>query len=406
MTANTDGPFPEEGNDGLPLTALSREFYTSPEWFQRDIERVFRRRWLFACHVSEVPNPGDYKTLEIGADSIIVARDQRGKVNAFHNVCRHRGTRLCQPGSGKTKTFVCPFHAWAYNLDGTLRGAPHMQGLDKGLYGAKPVWCEVWNGMIFINLLQERPKPVSEYLGTVKLAGYQLEHAKVIEARDYRIKANWKINGETYQECYHCAGIHRDSLAKILIPMTAHDAFENTFSEPAHGHNGDGEGAHASHQHGSREFLMYSPDLRKGLLAPGLQTQSWNGQLMSKRLLGEGTAPQPPSLTQWFPNWSVGAFPDTAFIIDWLPLSATETLWRTRWLVHEDAVEGVDYQVEEVIRLADMFNREDKEVVELQQLGVSSSGYVPGPLQRPLEEEMRKYIGAYISLVKDSLVKG
>jgi len=395
MTIHTDSQFPETGSDGLPLTALAREFYTSAEWFQRDLERIFRRRWLFVCHVSEVPNPGDYTTLEIGDDSIIVARDQHGKVNAFHNVCRHRGTRLCQPGRGKTKAFVCPFHAWTYNLDGTLRGAPHMQGLDKAHHGAKPVWCEIWNGMIFINLLKETPKPVAEYLQTVKLSGYQLDRTKVIEARDYLIKANWKINGETYQECYHCAGVHRDSLAKILIPMTAHDAFENSFNEVAHEQN--------RHRHDSREFLMYSPDLRKGLLAPGLETESWNGQLMSKRLLGDGTAPQPPSLTQWFPNWSVGAFPDTAFIIDWLPISPTETRWRTRWLVHEDAIEDVDYRVEEIVRLADMFNREDKEVVELQQAGVNSSGYVPGPLHRPLEDEMRKYFGAYISLVKQRL---
>jgi Rieske 2Fe-2S family protein len=380
--------FPELGNDGLPLTALAREFYTSPEWFQRDMERVFRRRWLFACHVSEIPNPGDYTTLEIGGDSIIVARDQGRKVNAFHNVCRHRGSRLCRPGRGNIKAIVCPFHAWTYNLDGTLRAAPNMAALDRDRYGTKRVWSEVWNGMVFINLLNETPRPVAEYLENVRLSGYQLERAKVIEVRDYLINANWKINGETYQECYHCAGVHRNSLAKILLPMSAHEAFENTFHE-AGGHDQD-----------NADFLMYSPDLRKGLLLPGLQTQSWNGELMSKRLLGEGCTPQPPCLVQWFPSWSIGAFPDTAFIIDWIPISAGETLWRTRWLVHEDAVEGVDYNLEDVVRLADMFNREDKVVVEQQQAGVNSTGYVPGPLHRPLEDEVRKYIAAYISLVK------
>jgi Rieske 2Fe-2S family protein len=385
--------FPQVGSDGLPLTALPREFYTSPEWFQRDLERIFRRRWLFVCHVSEIPKPGDYTTLEIGDDSIVVARDQQSRVHAFYNVCRHRGTRLCPPGPGKAKAFVCPFHAWTYNLDGTLRGAPHMSGLDKSRYGAIPVWCETWHGMIFINMLKETPVAVAESLKAVNLTGYQLDHAKVIEARDYHIKANWKINGETYQECYHCWGVHKDSLAKILIPMTAHDAFDTQPVEPAHG---DGP-----QQRRARDFLMYSSDLRKGLLKPGLVTQSWSGQHVCKRPLGDGTAHQPPSLTQWFPNWSVGAFPDTGFIIDWLPISPTETLWRTRWLVHEDAVEGVDYDKEEVVRLADMFNREDKVMVELQQQGVNSTGYTPGPLQIPLEEEMRKYIGTYVEHVRD-----
>jgi phenylpropionate dioxygenase-like ring-hydroxylating dioxygenase large terminal subunit len=385
MIDKADSRFPEVGSDGLPLTALSREFYTSPEWFQRDIERVFRRRWLFVCHVSEVPTPGDYLTFEIGEDSIIVARDKGGSVNAFHNVCRHRGTRLCQPGRGNTKAFVCPFHAWTYNLDGTLRGAPHMQGLDKSRYGAKHVWCEVWNGLIFINLMEEAPQPVAAYLRNTDFSGHRLEHTKVIATREFLTRANWKINGETYQECYHCSLVHADTLAKILDGTTVHVAYHSAASE---------EGS-------DREFLEYSSDMRNGSLNPGVQTQTLSGQVVTKRLLGEGPTPQPPKLITWFPNFSLGAFPDFAWVIDWVPISATKTLFRTRWMVHEDAVEGVDYEVERVIEMADRVNREDKIIVERQQQGVNSSAYVAGPYQTVLENEARKYIRQYLTLVKD-----
>jgi phenylpropionate dioxygenase-like ring-hydroxylating dioxygenase large terminal subunit len=385
MINETDDRFPEMGRDGLPLMTLSRPFYTSAHWFQRDIERVFRRRWLFVCHLSEVPNTGDYTTLEFGDDSIIVARDRQGAVNAFHNVCRHRGTRLCQPGRGHANAFVCPFHAWVYNLDGTLRGAPHMRDLDKSRYGAQHVRCEVWNGMVFINLMEDTPKPVAEYLRNTDFSGHQLEHAKVIATREYLTKANWKINGETYQECYHCAVVHGDTLGKILSATTNHTSYHDEAPEAA----------------GDREFLIYSPDLRDGAFAPGVKTETRDGQLITKRLLGDGAEPQPPKLVSWFPSFSLGAFPDFAFIIDWLPISATETLFRTRWLVHEDAVEGVDYEVEKVVEMADQFNKEDKVIVERQQAGVNSSAYVAGPYHRPLEDDTRKYIAHYLALVKD-----
>ena len=385
VPTSASDPFPEMGEDGLPLTPLSRAFYTSDAWFRKDIERVFRRRWLFVCHMSEIPNTGDYTTYEIGEDSIVVARDREGSFNAFHNVCRHRGVRLCDAGRGNANAFVCPFHAWTYNLDGSLRGAPHMPGLDKSAFGAKKVWCEVWNGLIFINLSAERPKTVAEYLSGTDFAGHRLDNAKVIEARDYRTRANWKLNAETYQECYHCAVVHGNSLAKILIATTNHDAYAD---EPAQGSD-------------PGEFLIYSDDLRDGAFAPGVQTETRDGQYVTRRLLGDGPNPQPPKLVSWFPGFSLAAFPDFAFVIDWVPVSATETVFRTRWLVHAEAVEGVDYDRAEVVDLANTFNLEDKVIVERNQAGINSPSYEPGPYQIPLENDTRKFIRHYLELVKD-----
>ncbi|MFL6633425.1 MAG: aromatic ring-hydroxylating oxygenase subunit alpha [Massilia sp.] len=376
--------YPEISADGFPKTALSREFYTSEKWFARDIERVFSRRWIFVCHTSELPNSGDYTTFELGNYSVVVTRGKDSNINSFHNVCRHRGTRLCPPGKGKTNLFVCQFHGWSYTLDGSLRAAPHMPDIKKECFGAKPVWNEVWNGMVFINLLDEKPKPVAEYLRDADFAGHRLDNARVIASKEYMTKANWKINGETFQECYHCSIVHRDSLGKILTPLTLHDAYDNVGVE-----TGD-----------EKEFMIFSDDLLKGQFAPGVKSETIDGELVSKKLLGDDPNGQSAKLLSWFPNFSVGAWPDFAVLIDWIPVSAQETLFRTRWLVHADAVEGPDYDIEKVVHLMDMTNREDKKIVELQQAGVNSPVYVPGPYHQPLENDARKYIAQYLAMVQ------
>jgi phenylpropionate dioxygenase-like ring-hydroxylating dioxygenase large terminal subunit len=367
---------------GLPAQALSREYYTSPEWFRMDLDRIYARHWLFVCHISEVPNSGDYHTYELGEDSVIVARDRKGGINAFYNICRHRGTRICDAGQGNAKLFVCPFHNWAYNLDGSLRGAPYMSGLDKTQYGAKPVRSEVWNGLIFINLADDAAsRPVADVMSCADISGHCLDRAKVIAAKDYAIKANWKINAETFQECYHCTPIHSESLAKIQVDdREYYKAYEDQGQQ--------------SEDDGGEEFLIYSSDMRQGAFAPGVETETLDGKLASKKLLGDTR--QPPRLISWFPNFSVGAFPDYAFVIDWIPVSALETKFRTRWLVHQDAVEGTDYEVAKIIEMAEKFNSEDKRIVERQQQGVNSRGYQPGPYNVPLETDTRKWMAQYL----------
>lgn len=382
MNIEADFNFPEVGDDGLPLTSLPQDFYISEKWFERDIARVFRQRWLFVCHISEIPNSGDFTTFELAKDSIVIARDRRNEINAFHNVCRHRGTRLCETGKGHAKLFVCPFHNWTYNLDGTLRGAPHMPDLEKDLHAAKPVWCEVWNGMVFINLVEEKPKSVADYFASADFSGHQLANAKVVASKNYPTAANWKLSAETYQECYHCAVVHPQSLGRLLQPLTNYVAYEEVGADS------------------DDTFLSYSADMREGAFVPGVETQSWDGKFVSKVMLGDGKTVQPPKLLAWFPNFSIAAFADVAFIIDWIPVSATETIFRTRWLVHQDAVEGVDYNLEDVMKMADTFNKEDKVIVEKQHLGVCSSAYVPGPYQIPLEDDLRRFLRQYLNLVR------
>ena len=106
--------------------SLPQAFYVDEEIFRADLEAVFETDWLFACNVCEIKRPGDYLTLEIGANSVVVLRDREGEVRAFHNTCRHRGSRICNAESGHVNRLVCPYHQWVYELDGRLRHARQM----------------------------------------------------------------------------------------------------------------------------------------------------------------------------------------------------------------------------------------------------------------------------------------
>jgi Rieske 2Fe-2S family protein len=112
---------PHSASKDAPTMSLAQEYFTSPEIHQRDLDRVFKRRWLFAGHASQILKAGDFFTYELDKDSVLIVRDKDARINAFHNVCRHRGSRICTEQSGNTKAFLCPYHNWVYGLDGRCR---------------------------------------------------------------------------------------------------------------------------------------------------------------------------------------------------------------------------------------------------------------------------------------------
>ncbi|GAA4013561.1 aromatic ring-hydroxylating dioxygenase subunit alpha [Streptomyces plumbiresistens] len=377
-------PFSRQ-DDSLPTTPLTREMYTSPEWHQRDLERVFMRRWLFAGHASQISRPGEFFTFELGDDSVIVSRTSSGELSAFHNVCRHRGTRLCEERSGQAKNFRCPFHGWSYGLDGSLKLAPKMPAeFDKKQFPLKRVWLEEWEGLIFLNLSPEQPtRSVAESLATIDLSAYQLPRTKVIADVVYEIESNWKIAGETFQECYHCAITHPE-LCRIIEPMTDLEEWEEAGTADASG---------------EADYLIWTPDIGPGMRA-GARTFSHDGQFVSKRLLGSGETEPPCAALSWFPHLGFFVQPDYAVTTSWLPASPTTSLFRSTWVVHEDAVEGVDYDVDNVIHLIDVTNEEDKELCRLVQLGVNSSGFDnSAPYQPQLEAPVRGFLRSYLDHV-------
>ena len=173
-----------------PGHSLLQQFYGDDRVYHVDLERIWRRGWLFAGHSCEISKPGQYFTLEVDADSILVIRDENLRVQALHNVCRHRGSLICEDSCGNAKKLVCPYHRWTYDLDGELLHAPGMQeDLDKSQLGLHPVHIRETEGLIFISLASEPPDFDAADEVLADLAKPQgLARAKIAKAVDYLVK--------------------------------------------------------------------------------------------------------------------------------------------------------------------------------------------------------------------------
>ena len=193
-----------------PGYALEQAFYTNSEIFQEDLERIFYREWLFFTPACELPKPGCYVTHQVGAYGVIVVRDTRGEIRAFHNSCRHRGSILCAASKGNSPKLVCPYHQWTYELDGRLLWAREMgDDFDPKQHGLKPVHCRELDGLIYICLADQAPdfdafaKTAHPYLEVHDLANAKVAHETTIVE-----EGNWKLVWENNRECYHCGGNH------------------------------------------------------------------------------------------------------------------------------------------------------------------------------------------------------
>ena len=193
---------------------LPANWYTDPAIFALEQQRIFRRSWQYVSLTEQVAQPGDFFTARMGEAPTVVVRDSEGQLRAFANVCRHRGSELVLDACGNRKTLQCHYHAWTYNLNGSLRAAPGMKdepGFDPSAYPLRPLRLETWGPFIFVNL-DARAKPLSHNLGElpalVDATGLRLAGIHRRVRRTYEIAANWKVVMDNYLECYHCPVAH------------------------------------------------------------------------------------------------------------------------------------------------------------------------------------------------------
>ena len=183
--------------------------YDNAELTSLEIEQVFLRNWLFVGHVAELPNSGDYQCFSMGDERAVVVRDGEGEIRAFYNLCRHRASRVVAEESGHCgKSFICPFHGWSYNLDGSLRNIPRADtfpDLDRSQYGLKPLDCEVWHGLIFVRFGGDGPS-VEQMLAPAEeeVSLYRIEDMQGLgRSYDYRFDLDWKAVVDVDNEGYH-----------------------------------------------------------------------------------------------------------------------------------------------------------------------------------------------------------
>jgi phenylpropionate dioxygenase-like ring-hydroxylating dioxygenase large terminal subunit len=198
--------------------------YTSAEFYQREIERIWRKMWNFIGSADQIPNNGDYFTLNFTGVPMIVLRDHDGLIRAFANTCRHRGSELLE-GKGNCNIIVCPYHSWTYELNGNLRGAPEMEQtlhFDKAAYGLIPIAIDTWANFVFINF-DKNPEPLKKHLGDLpeKLAPYKLEKMALARRKTFEMDCNWKLFVENAKESYHIATVHRATINRYASAKAA-----------------------------------------------------------------------------------------------------------------------------------------------------------------------------------------
>ena len=193
---------------------LPSTLYQSPEVYRREQDMVFARSWNFACHRSQVLEPGQYVRLDVGDEEILIVRDKAGVLQAFYNVCLHRAHTLVQGDAGQMTLITCPYHAWSYRLDGTLTGARNCENVkdfNKSDFRLKPVRVEDFGGLIFVNLDSEAASlaaQATDLLEALQTWCPDLAHLKFSQRVSWDVKCNWKTAIENFSECYHCAPAH------------------------------------------------------------------------------------------------------------------------------------------------------------------------------------------------------
>ena len=208
----------------LEAESLPPWCYTSQAFYEREIERIFHKTWNFIGRQEEAPEPGDYFTVDLAGESIIVLRDQAGQMRAFFNICRHRGTRLVE-GRGNRRSFACPYHSWVFGLNGDLMGAAGMEetlDFNRADWGLLPVRLEIWAGFLFVNF-DAVAAPLTDQLGDLpdRFASYDFETMICVRRKDYDLACNWKIYLENAMEEYHTPTVHRNSIGSQRCELTA-----------------------------------------------------------------------------------------------------------------------------------------------------------------------------------------
>lgn len=385
-----------------PDHCLPQSLYLDPRAFDFDLAAIYGRSWLMAGMDCELPDPGSYLALSIGPWPVLLVRGRDGEVRAFHNTCRHRGSMLCQPGYGSAPKLVCPYHRWTYDLDGSLFAAGRMgPDFDKTAHGLSPIALRSVAGALFICLADDPPAfddfgdALAEYVGPLNFTDLK------VAATDTMVeKANWKLVMENARECYHCPTGHPELGQSFPVNMVRHfDTVRNpdtqSFAERMDG---------AALPHGAIEGSWWQ--LARFALNPGASSISMDGQPVCAKPITTLAGGNIGSL-RWAidPHLFAHAVADHLFVFSCMPVGPNETHVFSRWYVHKDAVEGVDYTVPGLTELWLKTNQQDRELAENNHRGVMSPGYVPGPYSLDAEALAVRFADWYCNLARDFVAR-
>ncbi|QYX57532.1 aromatic ring-hydroxylating dioxygenase subunit alpha [Roseovarius sp. SCSIO 43702] len=366
MTRHDNSAFAKDRDrSGLPKWS-----FFSKELLEAEKDLLFRRHWQIVCHISDIPEPGDFVTFDIAGERALVIRDREGEVRAFHNLCRHRGSRVVAEETGRCRSaIICPFHGWVYNLDGTLRGASQpksLPDLDPEEWSLKTIEMDTWQGFIFVRFQPGPQRPISEILARhdAEVSQYRLDTIAPSGAGFWteHIDANWKCVRDVDNEGYH-------------VPMAhpgLHDLYGNGYhDEPFHdgtsrsfGSFREGQGRHWSVRH-----------YKSILEAPSRLDEDHAGAWLYIGI---------------FPNFVIGFYPDSVMFYQEYPTSVGTCLQRSATYRYPDEDRRLRLARYLSGRIDRITSDEDTQLIEWTWEAAFSSGY-DGIILSDLEIGVQSY---------------
>ncbi|HKU67271.1 MAG TPA: aromatic ring-hydroxylating dioxygenase subunit alpha [Candidatus Baltobacteraceae bacterium] len=333
---------------------LDAGWYLSPDVFSRERERIFARSWIGVGRAEQIADAGAFITAGIAGESLIVTRDARGVPHAFYNVCRHRGTRMCEQDAGVFKGSIqCPYHAWTYGLDGTLVAARNMEStpdFDRAQYSLREAQIAQFEGFLFVALDPEQPFAQAFEPLQGRFAAWEIGALRCAKRITYELACNWKLVFQNYSECYHCPVIHPQ-----LERLSASESGRNDLI--------------------GGPFLGGYSTLRDE--RGSLTTTGHSSRAPLAGVRGE-------DLTRVyyytiFPAMLLSLHPDYVMAHYVQPLEASRTRVTCEWFFDAAAMQEPGFDASDAVEFWDLTNRQDWHVNELTQLGIASRAYTPGP---------------------------
>ncbi|QUH02174.1 aromatic ring-hydroxylating dioxygenase subunit alpha [Saccharopolyspora erythraea] len=353
------------------MATLPGQYYTDPAIFSLEQSRILEAQWFCAVRCDDLDKPGAFRTVQVGRESVLIARGRDGGINAFLNICRHRGARLCTEDKGEVRrSFQCPYHAWTYGLDGKLIAAPNlndMPDIDRTEFGLNRVHVREWLGYAWVCLAEQPPSfdetVVSDVTARLGDAGainsYDIAALKLGKRITYDVKANWKQIIENFMECYHCATIHPE-LTEVLPEFA------------------DGFAAQYYVGHGAEfgeDVQGFTVDGSQGLdRLPGVSDEQ------DRRYYAITVRPQV----------FINLVPDHVILHRMFPVAADRTLIECDWLYLPEVVDS-GRDLSHSVELFDRVNRQDFDACERCQLAMDSRGYARGGVFVPSEHHIAEF---------------
>jgi Rieske 2Fe-2S family protein len=365
-------------------TTLPGRYFYDPDIYAREQECIFGQMWTCVGRADALPAPGDFQTVELAGESVLIVRGRDGELRAFLNVCRHRGARLRLESCGTTGSAIqCPYHAWSYALDGRLIGAPNIardEELDRDRFSLVPVHLAVWEGLTWLSLAND-PPPVTSQLEPPLLdrfgelatfRRYGVGSLAVGQSITYEIAANWKLVVENFMECYHCAPVHPE-LTSLLPAFRLGTSYQGVV----------GQGT------------AFADDVEAFTLSGNGHRPTLPGLLRTDDRLYYG-------FVLW-PNLFVNLLPDHVILHTLTPLGPERSRVVCDWMFMPDEVARPGFDPADTVAVFDITNRQDWDVCERAQLGMRSRAYAAGGHYVTNEQHIARFRDLVLDRLRETI---